>query len=368
MQNRELHYLTVLRAFAAIWVGLHHCATTLKLSDNSIFLSPFFARGWLGVDLFFILSGFILSYSYREKIILKDFWVKRFARVYPAHIFVLGLYLVLINGTIYLGLYHDSQNRFTWEELLAQVFLIHGIGIFEPKAWNIPSWSISSEILAYILFPLMLSPLKRVKGINPNFLIILLLLGTTVTLAAVLNDGKKFMLDFEFTWVRILSEFAMGMVLFRFTSYFKPRKEYSLLALLAGVCIYGQTAVSNHFYDFIYLLYFMILIHALALLPNSKRVPYLSTLGETSYAFYLVHSIVLIGLNQLSGRIGLLIQYPLFNIFLFFVLSQLAAWGIYQWVEKPGRNFLRSLFSGPNSLSSRDLRPGPLQDHQKLGF
>jgi peptidoglycan/LPS O-acetylase OafA/YrhL len=350
MHKSELTYLTVLRAFAAIWVALHHALSSLSgvaFSDN-IFISRFLTKGWLGVDLFFILSGFILAYSYQGKMnelnleTYRDFLIKRLARIFPAHLFTLFIFGAVISIATLLGLFTDHENKFNLMELTAQVFLVHGIGFFEPSGWNIPSWSISSEALAYLAFPFLIKPLQKFGLPFFNVILIISVLLFTIGLAWFFNDAQQFMLPFQFTWIRILSEFLMGMALFQITKHMPKSKWNVILTIVAAACIMLQSLVINSFFDFMYLIYFMVLIHSLALIPRSEKIPFLSVLGEISYSFYLIHSLVIICLNQIVRKVPFLEQQPLLVIGIFIAVSQIAAATIYFHVEIPGRNLICS--------------------------
>lgn len=350
MFKKEVSSLTGLRAFAALWVGVHHAISSLEgmhLPD-SLLISRFIAKGWLGVDLFFVLSGFILAYSYQERFqvfrwaTFRSFLLRRFARVYPAHIFTLSALAAMVIVASSLGVFSDPENKYNFKELLSQVFLLHGISSVEPRGWNVPSWSISSEALAYIVFPLLIIPIGRVKGAWANLGLLSGVLALSIGLALLLNDGSKFMLDFRFSWFRIISEFSMGLVLFNVASFLSPGKKYAYFAAASVLCIFLQGSVQGSFYDFMYLVYFMALILSLALAPSKGNRSLATSFGEISYSFYLVHSLIIILLNQLIRRSSLLGQSPLISICLFIVVSQSAAWVMYAYIETPVRSMINA--------------------------
>jgi peptidoglycan/LPS O-acetylase OafA/YrhL len=113
--------------------------------------------GYLAVDLFFVLSGFILSYQYAEKYVhgslnYTEFLVKRLARIYPVHLFTI---LILV-ATVVLGsrvgiVIADSGNFSVWGAT-QDLLLIRG-WIAPSQGWNFPAWSLSAEWLAYLCFP-----------------------------------------------------------------------------------------------------------------------------------------------------------------------------------------------------------------------
>lgn len=365
MMKNEFIYLTMLRGFAALWVGVHHAFLSLeKLDIKSLnFFKMFIMKGWLAVDLFFILSGFILAHSYQDKMKTfnfhssKNFIINRIARIFPAHLFVMLIFGLLILVINYSGINFKAASDYTLKNYLSQVFLLHGIGIIEPRGWNIATWSISSELLAYLTFPLIIILFSKwIIRARFNLIIILLTMTTTVTLGWILNGGKKFMLDHEFSAVRILSEFVIGICLCQLYRKLNKSYIYLPLLLLAISGIFIQTLiVKDSFYDFVYLFYFMAIILFLGLLPQSRnRMPLLSFFGEISYSFYLIHSLVIIGLNQFIRKISFLQSSPFISLTIFLVISVLASWFIYEKVEKTGKKIITSSLRGLSFLFISD--------------
>lgn len=352
MQKKEVTSLTALRAFAALWVGLHHGFDSLEgvQGPGPLWLARLFSKGWLGVDLFFVLSGFIMAYTYQERLrsfsfeAYQTFLVRRFARIYPVHLFTLILFLLMVIGGRIMGVFVDPENKYSLSEFLSQALLLHGTGLIGPKGWNVPSWSISSEALAYVFFPLLLYPVSRATSVGRSVVSILGLLILAVSLALTLNDGKKFMLDFNHTWFRILSEFTMGLLLFNVTRFKRPSGLYYGLVAASSLGILSQGLVAGSFYDFMYLVYFLLLIHSLTLLPETAPWPWARTAGEISFSFYLVHSLVIIALNQVIRKIPVLGEVPFLSLGLFIVVSGGVAWLMYNYVETPARRLLNSWY------------------------
>jgi len=348
MNRPELHWLTALRGFAALWVAFHHMGTSLtgisfaRLGAFEVFLS----RGWLGVDLFFILSGFIISYCYFDKMTnftkeqAKIFWIKRFARVYPTHLFVLLLFVMVIGGATSLGLFTDTQDKYTFAKLIPQVLLLNGIGMFDHQGWNLPSWSVSSEFLAYLVFPIIPLILKRFTGPVKALIGIQVILSLTILMAYTFNNGQKFMLDFEFSSFRILSEFTMGVLLYRLYTVGTPHKKYLGLALMGFAGILSQSFVTSSFYDFMYLIYFMLIIYGLALVPRAQKIFGLTFLGEISYSLYLVHVLLIILFNQVIRKIEFLQENMLITITLFVITMVISARMLFKFIENPLRKII----------------------------
>ncbi|MFT3996969.1 MAG: acyltransferase [Asticcacaulis sp.] len=146
--------LTSLRFFAAVWVILY---TYWPVLAGAIPLG-IITKGYLGVDLFFILSGFILSHVYMGSLAdgrfqYGSFIVNRLARIYPLHIATLLFAILLWAAATFKGMSVD-KNLANWDALPAHLFLVQAWGLAPSAAFNHPSWSISAEWFAYLLFPI----------------------------------------------------------------------------------------------------------------------------------------------------------------------------------------------------------------------
>lgn len=145
--------LTALRFFAAFWVVLYHYWPNLAVS----FTPALAAKGYLGVEAFFVLSGFILCHVYlagfgEGRFRYGDFLWNRLARVYPLHLATLaGVGVMALAGTL-AGLAVDP-NILSWASLPANLLLVHAWGLAPVAGWNHASWSISAEWFAYLTFP-----------------------------------------------------------------------------------------------------------------------------------------------------------------------------------------------------------------------
>ena len=145
--------LTALRFFAAFWVVLYHYWPNLDVG----FTPAIASKGYLGVEAFFVLSGFILCHVYLSgfgegRFRYGDFLWNRLARVYPLHLATLvGVGAMALAATL-AGLAVDP-NILSWPSLPANMLLVHAWGFAPVAGWNHASWSISAEWFAYLTFP-----------------------------------------------------------------------------------------------------------------------------------------------------------------------------------------------------------------------
>src|SRR5258708_1351521 len=161
--HKYLSNLTPLRGIAAIWVVVFHFQVLVVqfiLPAQTLIV----AKGYLMVDLFFIMSGFIICHVYHQSFQdgfasgnFRKFIVARFARIYPLHLFTLVLLIIFVGATKSWNPIDDPK------AIPANIFLIHALGIHKVFTWNVPSWSISAEWWAYMIFPLLIIFIYRKK-------------------------------------------------------------------------------------------------------------------------------------------------------------------------------------------------------------
>jgi peptidoglycan/LPS O-acetylase OafA/YrhL len=158
----HLYAHTGLRGLAALMVAPLHMQTQQFLGDelyldleNFLFILP-------SVDLFFMLSGFILAYVYIfDELKWKEFFIARFARLFPLHLLTLFCVVLLVFGALTLGV---QKTDYSFYELPIQLLLLQSLPYFESRAWNGPAWSVSMELAGYlIVFPLLYGVFNKVK-------------------------------------------------------------------------------------------------------------------------------------------------------------------------------------------------------------
>lgn len=163
MNQNTKHFfggLESLRGIAALIVVIHHTRYAMRLAPNHIFC----LKGYLMVDLFFVLSGFVIYHNYSQKInsiknILR-FMALRFGRLYPLHLFFLLLFLGIeivkyINESRFGISSSPAFGRNNISSFLANFLLIQPFFQLTNKTFNIPSWSIGTEYYTYLLFAIL---------------------------------------------------------------------------------------------------------------------------------------------------------------------------------------------------------------------
>lgn len=212
----ELHQLTGIRFIAGLWVVLfHYQFQILGILPEAGSLIGIFNAGDMAVDLFFVLSGFIISYQYLGKFSsgagdYKSFLWKRLARIYPVHIAMLGAFVLLLVAGKVIGASAGDPAHFTVWGAIKDVLLIR-VWFGADMGWNYPAWSLSAEWLAYLLFPLIASVVAYVSRLGRAAMITLVgFLICIEGVAAWLTPSS----DMPIPAVRVLVGFTVGVALY----------------------------------------------------------------------------------------------------------------------------------------------------------
>ncbi len=342
--------LSSVRFFLALGVVLFHFQLYWTLPAESAGLLN---RARLGVDVFFILSGFILTHVYLQGEGAPDykrFLAARLARIYPAHLFILVamLGLVLIAPMVGVGL---EPGRFNPADFAGTLLLVQAWLPRETMAlWNGPAWSLSAEWFAYLAFPVYAAVALRLRS-RPWVLIALASL-LFVALDAFYRTQFGPVLpraEDSLGILRILPEFLYGIGLYylgqRWT--LSPRVAVivalgtttTLLALMqVGADDRVIVAAAGPF------------ILSLALLAKAPVTTFLSNptalfAGEASFALYLVHiPILMVWRNAVQAVAGWPGDYRmgLGELSGLLVSTLVAAAAIHVFIEQPGRRWLRT--------------------------
>ena len=295
--RNDIKALTGVRGIAALWVAVYHVLLldTLPWPVNNLI-----SHGYLAVDMFFILSGFVMALSYRhlfeKKVFGRNyliFLIRRFARIYPLY-FVATLFIVLIN------IVHVSKS---WDpsiaSLLENIFLIQGWGL--GNSIDGASWSISTELAAYLLFPVFVMTTLRGKyalATSAALYIIGIITLSQIDLSAYEVNGhwpmNIYYASTPYPLIRCLCEFGVGLVTFRLALSDKVKGLISstLVSVVLFMTSFTLLFIRDTDVIFIATIPFIIIVLSTAsdnLISRLFAWKPVFFLGEISYAVYLLH-------------------------------------------------------------------------------
>ena len=340
--------LTALRFFAAFWVVMFHYWPNLAVG----FTPAVATKGYLGVEAFFTLSGFILCHVYLQgfgqgRFRYADFLWNRMARVYPLHLATLAGMGLMAAAAGLAGIAVGS-NIVSWEALPANLLLVHAWGFAPVAGWNHASWSISAEWFAYLTFPAFAFAAWRLRA-RP-----VLAVGLALALIAVLYPVFERLAGFPLTsatihWgaLRIVPCFAYGCALH---ALWRSGRISGRLAA-PGAAVMGVlvlVAIQLNVPDPIIIAALGGLILMLACLAASGSTfgsqSILVYLGEISYSTYMICiPWKIIAVNAATRVLGIEgDQLPLLVWFLIVAALVPLSAASYHLIEKPARDWLKA--------------------------
>nr|WP_294509877.1 acyltransferase [uncultured Rhodopila sp.] len=355
----ELPALTGVRGLAAWWVVIYHFRENLHLANWPL-TAAIIDQGNLAVDLFFVLSGFIIGMNYIGS--LQPFSIRpyfrflilRLGRIYPLHLFMMVVFLVNPLTIIVFSHAQAPGVRYDAAYFGMSLLLVQNWGFTESLAWNVPAWSISTEWFAYLIFPAIvwighLATNKRRAVFGIALCLTLLAVAVVVMQDDIpVNGLARCVLEFTSgTLVYVLwrqpsahaarfAELATILWLPLFAGvFFLPMSGYPIAAMAWCVLIFG-------------------LANNRPLLSRCFSTSLIYRIGEYSYSTYLAHYFVrdwikflLIG-RHLDWRI---------ETAAYLAATAAASFVLYNLIEVPGRNYVRRRVN-QSRLTPRPSLPG----------
>lgn len=365
--------LTAMRGVAALLVAFFHLrygVLGIPLFDYYIFRFRFGNRGYLWVDFFFILSGFILAYRYGDacrKLNLRGYahfiW-QRFARIWPLNL------VTVILAIIYLGAKYGAH-YLNQAATVANVLLVHSWGHYFPPPLNFPSWSLSCEWGAYLVLPLYFVVTGPVRRRTFHVLLVAGYLGLLLWYCNHFGGGTLDRLRERWGLGRCLIEVAIGVSLFRLSAFYQNGNDSCWRARTFDVCaagifcaIFVVFTYTNYDFYFVPLAAALILCLSLARGPFTRLLEWrpMIVLGEISFSIYMLHGFVLWICQDVPA--GFKTKLPFWTGALWLFVAHLLVIGLsylsFKFIERPAHRFLTAV-SRP-----RDARR--LELAESLGF
>jgi len=355
INQNKLIFIECLRFFSAFSVLVWHYAhfsflsyAPLDYNKNNLpfneILRPLYYLGGAGVLFFWCISGYIFFYKYQNSIIEnktnpKTFFINRFSRLYPLHfltliaVFCMQIFYFNQNNTYFVYEFNDLYHLFL------QFFFISNWGFENGYSYNGPIWSVSVEIIVYIIFFVTLKFFG--KSSFYNILIIL-----TCVLSKVFTDTTYMLFDC------VIFFYCGGQTLI-ITNFLKKKKNLHyfhskfyifILILIPFACWFFELDKIKYFYFLFFLIYgcCLLMISSMKFNLSSKVLNLIKVMGNMTYGSYLLHfplqiAIVII-FNYLEIKLPIYEKwFFLFYIFLVLFLAHIS----YNKLELPMQNFIR---------------------------
>ncbi|KAA9338905.1 acyltransferase family protein [Adhaeribacter soli] len=346
-QNQYFPALTGVRALAAYLVFVHHVLPGRGILPEPIIQSMH--AGQMGVSIFFVLSGFLISYRYSEalpagNISFRNYFLRRVARIYP-------LYLVL---SIIVLLWQKNFDPWHW---FLNLSLLKGFFAFERLTGIAQGWSLTVEECFYLGAPLLFLVFRKLKIWS---VLLILLAGLSIVFLAQLGEPKSFMVNANFmlkcTLFGRCFEFYCGYLLARKMQKNAINKSLenngSTFTIAGGLClllfygvfswlngkmlpVLGGIEIINLVNNFVLpigiVLWFYGLLTERTSLSRILSSKLAQVLGRSSYAFYLIH-------------LGLVYEVFYFHVTdnksLIFLILNVISIGLYYLFEEPVNRFI----------------------------
>jgi peptidoglycan/LPS O-acetylase OafA/YrhL len=395
--STHIRQLTGIRALAAVWVLLFHFRPEiLKAFGFLRHLAPVFNVGYLGVDLFFVLSGFILTHTYIGRMSSGGWTLKRaggllwlrLSRIWPLMAFMLLVWAGYLTFT-------QAKPPLDPARFLQHATLVQGWFV-APDNLNPIDWSLSAEWLAYLVFAFAVVPLAKMMAYASSRALVFMAVACVLPMIFVgfsLEDGSDLMLAGNgvipgIIPLRVLTEFFGGAIVSvlvmrhagrKMPWFLKPSAVLAAIIVLvytAGLfterrprlgvdpLLYGQPVWGTS-ETVLVLPLFLLLIGSLAMSKRDPLTRVLSTRllvwgGRVSFALYLVHWLFVDAVRRVVADVfkmqdvpenWMTLQYRV-TVVVTIALTVLAAYLLYRFVEEPCRRTMRQMLP-----SSMDISP-----------
>lgn len=374
--------MTPLRGIAAILVVMYHSNVFIypMINENT---TPFISLGWIWVDFFFVLSGFILSHVYndpfQEQVTKKGYqkyMIARFARIYPLHIFTM-IWAILIG----IAILQTPRALGPWESFFQVIFnfkfviptsllLLQGMHLHPMAPLNSPSWSLSTEWWMYLIFPFLVAPIQKFKDKHrPIMLLTLIALYVLLKYYLVPTFGRQMGNQMgttintitDFAFIRCIAGFMLGMLVYEYfrsdwnKSFFGSTETF----LVLGFGLFASLYLGVN--ELLIVAFFPLIILSAAFNTGSVSKTLSKILwqriGDWSFSIYMVHIPINYSFHWLAAKWGPFVPEGVFTRgapnyaigWLYFAayltVTLLIASQTYRWIEVPSRDYINQRFS-----------------------
>jgi peptidoglycan/LPS O-acetylase OafA/YrhL len=342
----QLDALTGARGLAAWYVVLYHVRGAFDGSIPPVVIE-FLSKGYLAVDLFFVLSGFVMWLNYGPKfeaeglMAAPDFLKRRLARIYPLHFVMLTLFVAF---ACLLAVTGRDLSGYPFAELPLHYTLSHNWGFTEALAWNDPAWSISTEFGAYLALPFTALLIRKLPRQTWSDAALILCLAAVLASVFARNGAEELGIAIsELGLLRCLAEFFIGVLVCRIWQR-EAKAGVAIAAVIAtGLVLVLALGFATEIWTaptfFAALVYLLARSSSAAANPFSSRL--LVHLGNISYSTYLAHCFLWV-----MFKIAFVndVENVSTGLMLLFIAGTYGASELlYRFVEVPGRQWMQQV-------------------------
>ncbi|MGK7871312.1 acyltransferase family protein [Falsiroseomonas sp. E2-1-a20] len=345
----QIRPLTGIRGLAAVYVVVYHVLWPDSFQFNR--------NGYLAVDLFFVLSGFVMAMSYASLFSGGFAWrnfgiflIRRLARVYPLFFLVTVAYgFAMMAGVIDL----DGLEPPVWWTLLLNLLMIQAWG-FGQSILD-PLWSISTEWAAYLVFPLLATAFLFARWQVALALFVvafLVLVGLAAAPKSTPTDWRSGPLDISWVGsplpvVRCVAEFCLGLVAYRASGH-RPIRDFAAHAAVAPVLALTLLLLlmlpdTDLIIVALLPLLMISLMHGTGPVQSFLGWRPIFILGELSYAIYLLHPRLGSFYTKPAAVLAQWMEWEVAWRICFIIVLLAGSWLAHLLVERPGRAAIRRL-------------------------
>jgi peptidoglycan/LPS O-acetylase OafA/YrhL len=362
-----------LRGIAALIVALYH----LKIGTEYVAVLK---NGYLFVDLFFVLSGFVICAAYFSRMNtvqdFKPFVIRRFGRLFPLLVFSTILFVLLTNLIVFAkklavaygyGGFLNNPDGLTFlvpsaGEVLATLTMTHSLGIFDDLILNTPSWSISTEFYTYLLFAavcLLFPERKRLPVFG-----VLTAIGMAVTVwssvnvHACLEKGGCMGVTYDYGFLRCVYSFFLGALLYHVSrTVALPNGMLQAAGLVTlGLCFSLLAAFPGiaFLFPFAFALLILSLTKDSGTLATLLKMRPFQILGQRSYSIYMLHMPLMLIFENIAKRVDGVLAGALVVVAYVGVLLLISGWS-YRFIEDPFRERFNRLAKSKKSRPAASM-------------
>ena len=345
----EIRALTGVRGVGAALIVVYHFGKIQLDHIHNVWPIP---HGYLAVDLFFMLSGFVIALGYRDAFTnnawanYRIFLIKRIARLYPAYLVISTLFVLKI-GLHWSG--EETLDRFHPYDVLGNLLMLNGWGLHIYPVIGV-AWAASAELGSYVLLPLLL--VGTIKHGAWAWGLCVLLSLAAIYGVSVSGLGYSGPLDVVqaasvLPLIRAIAGFTLGLAIFRYAGRLEALAPRTLDALLIVVLVIILLAALLTTDDLPLYVSFIALV---AILSRDSPValwlfgnPLVYHLGLISYSIYLLHPLFVRSAALAARHFGATETAFTISSLISFAVIWTLAYLSYRFVEMPGRAMMTRL-------------------------